>query len=152
MAASVRLEDIIEVLELQLDEASSYLDTETGTLHTVSKDLLQAAEEREEPYLPKWQEQEWKIAQQIFETERFLKLPSNWDVHEWDIMRQFSDQVESANIRADLLRAIHGRGAFRIFKDTVQRYGMESSWRQFRTSALREIATDWCEEHRLQWR
>jgi hypothetical protein len=73
------------------------------------------------------------------------------EVHEWSIKEEFSESVESARIRADLLDAISGKGAVRYFKDTIRRYGIEKDWYAFRTEALRQIAIDWCEEHQLKW-
>jgi hypothetical protein len=34
-----------------------------------------------------------------------------------------------------LLRAIHGAGAFRYFKDTLRRFRMENNWYAFRDQA-----------------
>jgi hypothetical protein len=51
--------------------------------------------------------------------------------------------------REDLLNAIHGPGAFRNFKDTLRRHGIESSWFAFRTEALKQIALGWCEENQI---
>jgi len=56
MAATVRLSDIVDALEMQFDESSSFLDRDTGQVETVSHELLGAAEESgedEEPDLPK---------------------------------------------------------------------------------------------------
>src|ERR1039457_388822 len=115
MAVTVQLKDIVEALEMQFDEASSYLDLDTGKVETVSKDLLSAAEESDEqPDLPDWQKPEWEIAKRIVSTDRFKSLPTKYDVHEWEIMRDFADSVESEKISEELLRAIHGAGAFQI--------------------------------------
>ena len=48
MSAIVRLDDIVEALEMQMDEYSSFLDCETGQVETVSHDLLHEAEELHE--------------------------------------------------------------------------------------------------------
>ena len=53
-------------------------------------------------------------------------------------------------IRAELSRAIHRAGAFRNFKDTVRRLGIESAWFACRAEALRKIALDWCEKNQIQ--
>jgi len=45
MPAAVRLSDIVDALEMQLDEYSSFLDRDTGQVETVSHDLLRGAEE-----------------------------------------------------------------------------------------------------------
>ncbi len=154
MPAVARLNDIVEVLEVQFEESFSFLDRETGEVTTVSRDLLLEAEEcgdDEEPDFPAWQRKEWEIAKLIVSTERFLKLPSTFDVHEWSIMEDFSRSVESDRIREELVHAIHGAGAFRNFKDTLRRQRMEAAWFAFRTEALRQIAVDWCEKNQVVW-
>jgi hypothetical protein len=83
MPAAARLNDFVEVLEIQVDEYSSFLDRETGQVETVSHDLLREAEESdgdEELDLPTWQEHEWEIAKLIVSTDRFRKLPSKFEV------------------------------------------------------------------------
>jgi hypothetical protein len=60
--------------------------------------------------------------------------------------------VESVRIREDLLHAIFDAGAFRHFKATVRRCGIEQDWFAFRDEALREIAREWCEEHQIKWK
>ncbi len=154
MPATVRLSDIVDALEMQFDESSSFLDCDTGQVETVSHDLLLAAEEsggEEEPDLPMWQKEEWEIARRIVSTGRFQKLPTKFDVHEWAIMQDFSRSIESDRIREDLLHAIHGAGAFRIFKATLRHHRIESDWFTFRAEALRQIALTWCEENHIVW-
>ena len=153
MAATLHLNDIIDALEMQFDESLSYLDVDSGQVVTVSEALLREAEEHgdEEPDLPDWQKDEWEIAKKIPSTDRFRPLPTKFDVHEWGIMQEFSHSMESEGIREDLSRAIHGAGAFRNFKDTVRRLGIEPAWFAFRTDALRQIALDWCEENQIPW-
>jgi len=155
MPAIVHLKDIVEALEMQFDEHSSFLDLDTGQVETVSHELLQEVEEEpdnaEEPDHPEAEDEEWEIAKRIVFTDRFAKLPTKFEVHEWSIMQDFSNSVESVGIRADLLHAIHGAGAFRMFKDTIRRHGIEPLWFEFRTEALRQIAIEWCEEHQIAW-
>ena len=57
--------------------------------------------------------------------------------------------MESDSIREDLLNSIHGPGAFRNFKETLQRHDIESSWFAFRAEALKQIALGWCEENQI---
>jgi len=152
MPAPVRLNDIVDALEMQFDEYPSYLDLDTCQVVTVSQDLLLEAEESDgEPDLLDWQDDEWEIAKRIVSTERFQRLPTKFDVHEWEIMQDFSNSVESGGIREDLLRAIHGPGAFRNFKDTIRRHNIDAAWFAFRSEALRQIARDWCEENQIAW-
>ena len=155
MLGNVHLTDIIDTLEMQFDGSLSYLDLDAGQVVTVSEDLLHDAEEQgdgdEEPDLPDWQRDGWEIAKQIVSTARFRPLPTKFEVHEWAIMQDFSRSVESDRFCEDLLRAVHGAGAFRTFKDTVRRLDVESAWFAFRADALRQIALGWCEENQIAW-
>jgi hypothetical protein len=154
MPAAARLNDIVEALEMQVNESSSFLDRDTGRVENVSNDLLREAEESdgdEALDLPTWQKQEWEIAKLIVSTDHFRKLPSKLEVHEWAIMQDFSRSVKSDRIREDLLHAIHGAGAFRNFKNTLRRHGVESAWFVFRAEALRQFALDWCQENEIVW-
>ena len=101
MSTKVRLEDIVDALELQFDESSSFLDLDTGQVETVSNDLLGEANESvgEEPDLPEWQKQEREIVKRIVSTDRFQQLPTKFDVHEWAIMQDFSHSVGSDKVR-----------------------------------------------------
>jgi hypothetical protein len=105
-----------------------------------------------EPYLPGWQKPQWEVAKRIFTTDRMVKLPTKFEVHEWQIMREFVDSLDAGPARHELLDAIHGRGAFRSFNAAIHRRHIEKAWYAFRTEALREIAIDWCEERQIAWR
>jgi hypothetical protein len=118
------------LLQMQFDEYPSYLDLDTGHVVSASVDLLsQEDESGDEPDRPAWQEDEWEIAKRIVSTDRFQELPTKFDVHEWAIMQDFSRSLESDSIREDLLRATHGAGAFRNFKDNVRQNGIDSARR-----------------------
>jgi hypothetical protein len=68
-------------------------------------------------------------------------------VHEWEIMRQFSDAIADDRVRGEFQAVIHGRGAFRQFKDRLSRHGMWEAWDGFRWQALREQMIAWCRQH-----
>jgi hypothetical protein len=89
---------------------------------------------------------------QVLESGRFLRLPSEFDAHEWAIMDRFSRGHENDRVREELLDAIHGAGAFRMFRSTIQRLGIEEVWYQFRDQAIEEIARKWLEEHHLPYK
>ena len=151
MSATVRLKDIVDVLEMQFDEMPSFLDLDTGEVHTVSVDLIHEADASEDDEDTEDDDEEWKMAKRIAFLDRVLKLPTKFDVHEWNIMEEFSESVRRERIREELLDAIHGPGAFRSFKSAIRRHNIEQDWYAFRAEALRQIAIDWCEEHDIPW-
>jgi hypothetical protein len=146
--------EIVDALEMQFEERPNYLDRQTGQVEMVFRDVLRLVEADDSAdMLPEWQQREFDIAEALFEDpDRFVRLPTQWDIHEWEIMREFAESVEPERLSRDLLQALQGKGAFRYFKDTLRRYRREQSWYDYRTGALREIAVDWCKENEIEYR
>ena len=151
-ALRVKLSDIVEGLEFQADEQSSFLDLITGEVVSVTDEELRAAE-NDEPLddFPEWQHDAIRIAKDIVETDHYLPLPDRFEIHEYSIMERFCLSMEDEDIRDDLCNAIRGRGAFRYFKDRIHAYGIAEEWYRYRDAALREIAIAWCEEHGIPY-
>ncbi len=66
------------------------------------------------------------------------------------MMRNFAC-MQDDDIREELLNAIHGKGAFRIFKMLVGRLGLLEEWRAYRADSYRQIAISWLEHHNLDY-
>ena len=152
MKVQVKLKDIIEGLDFQSDEQSSFLNLTTGEVVSITDEELRAAE-NDAPLedFPEWQHDAIRIAGEIRETDHYLPLPDRFEIHEYSIIERFCLSVDDDDMRDELCDAIRGRGAFRRFKDRVQAYGMAEDWYRYRDAALREIAVAWCEEHDLQY-
>ena len=152
MTIQVKLQDILEGMDFQSDEQSSFLNLTTGEVIAITDEELRAAEEDAllEDF-PEWQHDAIRIAREIAETEHYLPLPDRFEINEYRIMERFCLSVEDDDLRDDLCVAICGRGAFRRFKDRIQVYGMAEEWYRYRDAALREIAIAWCEEHGIQY-
>jgi hypothetical protein len=148
----VKLSDLIEGMDFQSDEQSSFLNLTTGEVVSITDEELRAAE-NDEPLedFPEWQHDAIRIAGEIRETDHYLPLPDRFEIHEYRIMERFCLSVDDDDLRDDLSGAIRGRGAFRRFKDRVQAYGIAEEWYRYRDAALREIAMAWCEEHGIPY-
>ena len=79
--------------------------------------------------------------------DEYLELPSQFDIHEYEIMERFCLSISDEKIRYVLLSKIHGSGAFHRFKETIYRYGIEEDWFRYRDEAYKEIAISWLESH-----
>jgi hypothetical protein len=101
--------------------------------------------------VPEWQRELLLKIRVVLQNDCFLELPDRFDIHEWSIMEEFARGQDNDRIRQELLDAIHGAGAFRMFRGLIRRLGIEQSWYQFREKALTEIARDWLEEHKLPY-
>jgi hypothetical protein len=50
-----------------------------------------------------------------------------------------------------MMNAIHSRGAFRYFRDSIERYRLVDQWYRFRNAAIRRIAIDWCGTNKIEY-
>src|SRR6202165_6171953 len=115
MAGEVKLDVIIEALEMADDSISSYLDVETGEVLSITEEEFDLAEDPQTVIedLPNWQREALQLELNIQEQEgkRYLALPDKFDVHEWAIMDRFSETLRDAKIRNDFHGGIRGEGA-----------------------------------------
>jgi hypothetical protein len=153
MAIRVKLESILEGMESQSDESSTFLDRRTGEVVLISDEELRAAED-DDPIedFPEWEQDLVKIAKEIVaETGDYIPLPSKFDIHEYSIMENFCLSINDAEIRDTLYGLIKGSGAFRRFKDAVYQFGIENEWFNYRNDAFKQIAIDWCNENGIEF-
>ena len=154
MSGCVLLSKIVEALDIQGDEDSSYLDKNTGEVISLRLDDLSAVEEGEslDDYA-QWERENIQMAEKILTDchKNYLKLPAKFDVHEYWIMERFCFSVQDKEICETLCNAIRGRGAFRRFKDCI--YGVEiaDDWYEYRAEVLKEMAIDWCEANNITY-
>lgn len=65
----------------------------------------------------------------------------------YDAMVAFIQELPEDEVRSRLERAIHGKGAFRYFRDTVEDAGLLERWYGFRDGFFDDAAREWCEDH-----
>lgn len=136
---TVPLERIIEAVEMADDNSLLFLDIETLDTVFIGDEIIDG--------------ENYEEIEALIENnrDRFLKLPTKYDIHEYSIMEDFIYSLESGEANNQLAGAIKGKGAFRRFKDTVLRYGLEKQWYAFRDSAYRDIAIRWCKDYDLMY-
>ena len=152
MNTPVPIDQLIDALEAQSDSHSFNLDRQTGEVYTISEDAISLSEgETDSVHLiAAWQEDEVELARRIQSSDRYLALPDQWEVNEWDIMADFSKLIKKDDKRIGLLKAIHGSHAFRRFKDQIVHFGVRDDWFAFRRRAFEEILMAWCEENGIE--
>ena len=156
MAAEVELDVIIEALEMADDSISSYLDVETGEVHSITEEEFDLAEDPQTAIedLPNWQREAVTLARSIQKQEgkRYMALPDKFDVHEWAMMDRFSMTLRDAQMRNDFHGGIRGAGAFRLFKHLLTEYDLWDGWNRFKQVELRQMAIEWCKENGITYR
>ena len=132
----VKLTDIIDAIEMMDQYSEYFLDKETGEIEWVS-DMTMTKKQQEEIY-------------DRLDKHGFYRLPASFDIRDYDIMEDFVDTLSGA-AHDRLSSAIQGRGAFRRFKDTVIKLGIDQEWYDFQASAYKRKAARWCEENGIEY-
>jgi Uncharacterised protein family (UPF0158) len=147
--APVRLHELIDAVEAQSDTVSFYLDRTTGAIYTISQEAFDLAEDdtAEWDRIPDWQREEVQCARNVSGSDRYLALPTSWDIHEWAIMQKFASSIPDTRLTSQLLDTIRGSGAFQRFKGQLTHHDLWEAWNDFRRDAIRHRLIEWCEEH-----
>ena len=134
----IPLKQVLDALEASSDCVTDYFDLHTG--ETVSLfDPYMIGETGEE------------LAELIESTpERFLRFPTQYEIHEYRIMEDFIEKLPAGTVQRELAEAICGKGAFRRFKATIRFYGIEQQWYDFQNNSYREFALRWCKENNIR--
>jgi len=152
-AKPVLLSDVMFEIEGTNEEWSSFVDRKNGEVVGLPSQTIEFVKEGEDPdnYCGEGGEDFLELARRICGTDDFVSLPSQFDIHEWSIMRDFCNLVDSDSDRTALLEAVHGSGAFRSFKATITRLGLVDQWYNFKEAAMERIVIDWLESQSIQW-
>lgn len=132
----VKLSDIIDAIEMMDRYSEYFLDLETGQIEWVS-DMTMTSAEKEEVY-------------DRLDEHGFCRLPTSFDINEYDIMESFIDTLYGA-ARDKLSSAIRGRGAFGRFKDGIRRMDIEQEWYDYQETAYKQKVARWCEENDIEY-
>lgn len=105
MSMPVKLTEIVGALNIQNDDVAHYLDRQTGEIEMVTSEELRAVERGaaiEE--FPEWQQGQIKLAEAILDDAagQYIKLPTQFDVHEYKIMENFSRSYPDEQISDEL--------------------------------------------------
>jgi hypothetical protein len=150
----VSLNSLGQEFEALMDEVDFYFDRETEKVvfvdtynYSFDDDDNDEEESVNEEYV-----YNKTLNQQIKgDPERYVRLPSKYENHEWQIMSDFVEERPDGD-RKELLRdSIHGSGAFRIFRNMIERFDLLEEWYSFKAAAYREKARKWCEENDIEY-
>ncbi|MEC5425458.1 UPF0158 family protein [Virgibacillus sp. C22-A2] len=146
MTTKVKLNDIVEGMEIQLDESSTLVNIKTGEVIYVSDANLRNAEDGDSfEGLRDWQQEELEVAYDVIENEEnYIELPTEYDIHEYSMIENFCLTVKDPKAQGLLLRAIRGKGAFGRFKDQAFDLGLEQDWYTYRDERYKQIAIEFC--------
>lgn len=133
----VKLKDIVDCLEMADENWEQFLNTETGEVVSLSNGLYEEADE--------------ELAMKIDNSRSYVRLPNQYDIHEWQIMENFALDIPNRSIREQLLNSLHGNKAFRRFKDAIERLGITEDYYEYLNDTYYKIAEDWCRDNKIPY-
>src|SRR4029453_11350206 len=99
MTIQVKLQDVLEGMDFQSDEQSSFLNLTTGEVVAITDEELRAAEANAPLQdFPEWQHDAINIAGEIIETDHYLPLPDRLEINEYRMMERFCLSVDDEAI------------------------------------------------------
>ncbi|WP_300674611.1 UPF0158 family protein [Desulfoluna sp.] len=153
MPFPVKLSEIIEQLEIQSEEFESYLNIKTGELVMVNADHICKVEDgADTSSCPDWEKEALEGVRAFLDTqEDHIALPTKFEVPEYEIMERFCSSLTQESVREAMNQCIQGKGAFRRFRDSLLRYGIEDDWHRYLGDVHKEMATAWCEDNGIAY-
>lgn len=156
MSVPAKISDLIGALEFESEEHQTWFDRQTGQIVMAANEVMTALEEGDDERLaelPDWQKEEIETGRQVMEDtgERFIDAPDKFDFHEYRHMERFVRSIPDESDAEQLWRAIKGKGAFRSFKDTLRRLGIENLWYRYRDEAMKDFAIAWAESNKIPY-
>jgi hypothetical protein len=152
MTEPISLRGLVNEMEGQPAGSRVYLNKLTGEYVMVSQEDIDWLDNGLDwGELPDWQQESLHEVEAALESDDYLCIPDNFEIHEYQIMKNFSLSYADGSISDDLLDQISGSGAFRNFKRAIRRYGIEDEWYDFKAIAYQEIAKAWLEENDLAY-
>ncbi len=137
----IYLEDIADAFESCTDEWSQFLNTKTGEIVSLPEDPGLADLDEDDDL---WEE--------IEESDYFVRLPEQYELHEKRIMEDFTETCTSGAIANRLWRALNGRHPYRFFKDAIKETGVAQKYYDFRSLTFLRMAEEWCRENHIRYR
>ena len=138
MPLRVKLQDVVEAIDLPNGDWQSYVNRQTGAIVTVSDDMVIGPDDQE------------LNREDVEDSDEYLPLPTSFEIDEWSIMKKFADERPDP-LGSEVLEALSGRGAFRMFRAALKRLRIEDEWYRFRERAFGTIAREWLDEHGIAY-
>lgn len=135
---AVCFRDVVDALQMLNQDDRYYYDSYLDELVYLSV---------EETGLESCEVLEEEIEEDV--TGRFVRLPTYYDFNPYAFMELYISDLTDGDLSGRLSRAIRGRGAFRRFKNELERCDRLEEWYAFEAQCYKELVLDWCQENEI---
>ncbi len=153
MSKPVKLNELINEMEMNFDEYTTFYHPKTGVFYSISDQAFAAVEGDESmTRLHNVEDDEIAIAGDIYENSSdYIELPDRFEINEYAMLEGFSISVKDEKASRLLQIAIKGSGAFRRFKEMLSELDLVQEWYSFRDEQYKEKAIKWCQINELEY-
>ena len=151
---AIDLEEIIDGMEFQLRDMSAYFNYVDNKIVVITDTEIQRAKNITISEIRELSDVDIEFMDQaldIIKSGNYIQLPTNYDIFEYKIMESFCNNIEDEELKENMNKDIVGRGAFSRFKESIYKHNIELNWFMYRYDTLKQIAIDWCDEHKVKY-
>ena len=139
MSVVVSLRDVVNEMVEAGEDQSAFVNRRTGEVVSLTDEERYQLENVRAEDVPEAQRE----LQEALRAGDLLELPSAFEHHQYSIVERFCHSIKEGDHQEQLLKAIHGKRAFRDFTALVRATGLEAAWTHFRDQAFEELAIAW---------
>ncbi len=132
----VKIENIVDAFDMISDTSEQFLNTKTDEI--IILDVENCDEDKD-------------LLEEIIYSNQYIRLPSQYEINEYKIMKDFSYSMENNLVRDKLLDSLRKKHPYRKFKDEIFYLGIREEYFAFRKEAYFSIAKDWCERYGVEF-
>ena len=134
---TIFVEDVADKLEEVMDTWEQYPNVMTGEFESLSDGS--------------YVETDRELAEKIENSSDYVRLPNQYEIHEYRIMKDFADTITNQRQQSRLYYALNGRKPYRRFKDAIIDLNLEQAYYDFRADEFLKIAREWCKENQIPY-
>ncbi len=156
----IKLEDVIEAIELCTDESTHYYSEKDNLIVCVFDEYAGIADDvftgqKSLDDLGNYADWQIDIIKTIVDIEEnyedYINLPNSEDLDEYELMKSFCYSLEDNQKSGILLNTLNGSGAFRRFKDKIYDLDLQQAWYDHKENSTKELAIRWCKENNIEF-
>ena len=153
--SSESVKNIASEVESLPTEATGYFNRNTGEFYVMFDEFDLDSDDLEDPEIaegiPEWQKEDVAKRQAVLNDDAWIPLPNAFDVNEWELMKEFAEQVNVPKVGDDLLASIHGSGAFQRFKKALDHHDQREEWYAFKAACVEELVKEWLRSQDIEF-
>lgn len=146
----LKLEDIVNELELISDEGNSFLNKTTGELLHISNKEFEniKAGLKSDTFKKVLPVKKSFDPRKIFGNKNYIQLPTRSEINEYGIMMKFLLDISDERIHNEVYNSMKsiGGGSTALI-DIMTKYNVDDEWYKYKRRAFRQIAIDWCKNN-----